>query len=110
MKKLPDLIKAWKTDHFDNDLMLALSNLEPYHLPLKQVAHFSGVFEDNSLEFSILKKHETDSDLHITVGIFYQEISSLCPCSGEEPEKVNGHCEMQMMIAKEDGLVTFSII
>jgi hypothetical protein len=110
MKKLPDLIKAWKTEHFDNDLLQALSKLPSSLLPLKQVARFSGVFEDSSLEFSILKKHETDSNLQITVGIFYRELSSLCPCSGEEPEKVDGHCEMQILISKDNGATTFTVI
>jgi hypothetical protein len=110
MNKLPDLIKAWKTEHFDNDLLQALSKLPSSLLPLKQVARFSGVFEDNNLEFSILKKRETATNLQITLGVFYQELSSLCPCSGEEPEKVDGHCEMQILINKDDGAITFTVI
>lgn len=110
MKKLPALLDSWKTDSFDDDLLRALQCLEPYHLPLKQVARYSGLFNQDSLQFSILNKNEYDDEIVIKLSLFYQEISTFCPCSGEEPENMDGHCELAMSIDKQDGNISFKII
>ncbi len=110
MKKIPSLLDFWGTPEFEQQLLEALKQLEPYHLPLKQVARFSGLFVQDTLQFSILRKNETDQNLLLKLSVFFQEISTMCPCSGQEPEKIEGHCEMEMLINKQDGLISFSIL
>ncbi len=110
MKKLRALLEAWNTPDFEQELQQALKQLEPYHLPLKQVARFSGLFVQDTLQFSILSKKETTDYLILKLSIFYQEISTMCPCSGQEPEKMEGHCEMEMTIDRKDGLIGFTIL
>jgi hypothetical protein len=110
MKKLPALLKFWNTPDFEAELQQALMQLESNDLPLTQVASHSGHFVQDTLQFSILSKQETDEQLILKFGVFYQEISNLCPCSGDEPETMEGHCEMQMTLDKGDGLIGFSIV
>jgi hypothetical protein len=110
MKKLPELLKYWNTPDFEPKLFQALKQLEPYHLPLKQVARFSGLFVQDTLQFSILAKQETQQQLKLKLGVFYQEISTMCPCSGQEPEKMEGHVEIEMTIDRQHGLINFSIL
>lgn len=96
--------------HFDNDLLEALKKLDPGHFPLKQLAQHSGLFEQETLKFSILNSTEQQHELLIKLSVFYQEISTTCPCSGQEAEKIDGHCVMLLTINKADALATFSII
>ncbi|NNJ91943.1 MAG: hypothetical protein HKP55_09725 [Gammaproteobacteria bacterium] len=110
MKKLPALLKLWNTPEFETELLQALKQLEVDQLPLKQAASFSGLFVQDSLQFSLLNQHESDQVLMLKLSVFYQEISNLCPCSGDEPETSEGHCEIQMTIDKSDGLIDFSIL
>ena len=110
MKKLPALIDSWNTPAFETELRQVLKQLEPAELPLKQVANFSGVFVEDTLQVSSLTEREEEQYLIFKLSVFYQEISNLCPCSGDEPETVEGHCEMQMTIDKSDGLVDFSVL
>ena len=110
MKKLPALLDLWNTPDFEKELQRALQQLGPDHLPLKKVANFSGLFVQDTLQFSLLKKQESDQSLILKLSIFYQEISNLCPCSGEEAETAEGHCEMQETIAKSDGLIDFNML
>jgi len=110
MEKLPALLDSWNTPGFEAELQQALKLLESTDLPLKQVANYSGVFVDDTLRFSLLHKQETGLKLILKLSVFYQEISNLCPCSGDEPETAEGHCEMQMTLDKNDGLVDFSIL
>ena len=109
MKKMPSLLQSWDTPDFEQQLLQALKQLEPYHLPLKQVAQFSGLFVQDSLQFSLLGKREDDQQLILKLSVFYQEISTMCPCSGQESEKIEGHCEMEMTVDKQDGTTAFFI-
>ena len=110
MKKLPKLLQSWGTPQFRQELLEELQQLEPCQLPLKQVARFSGLFEQDGLQFSLLSNNEDEQLLILKLSVFYQEISSMCPCSGQEIEKIDGHCEMNMTINRQDGTVEFSIL
>ena len=104
------LLDFWNTPEFETELQLALKQLDVDHLPLKQIASFSGVFVQDTLQFSLLNKQESEQYLELKLSVFYQEISNQCPCSGDEPETEEGHCEMQMRIDKSDGSIDFAII
>ena len=110
MNKLPELTNLWNTPDFDKTVLQALSKLEIELLPLKELASSSGLFVQDSLQFSILNKQATGNHLVLKLGVFYQEISSMCPCSGEDPETIDGHCEIKMTINKPDGLTHFSLL
>ena len=110
MMQLPALLDSWNTPGFETELQQALKQLECADLPLKQIANFSGLFAEDTMQFSLLDKQETELCLTVKLSVFFQEISSQCPCSGEDPETMEGHCEMQMTIDKRDGLVNFSIL
>jgi len=110
MMQLPALLDSWNTADFESELKQALKQLDCADLPLKQVANFSGLFAEDSLQFSLLGKQETERNLTVKLSVFFQEISNQCPCSGAEPETMDGHCEMQMTIDKSDGSIGFAII
>ena len=108
--KLPALLNSWNKPDFDALLLQALKQLDVDQLPLKQVANFSGVFAQDTLQFSLQNKHENEQHLIMKLGIFYQEITNLCPCSGDEPDTMEGYCEIQMMVDKSDGSIDFTIV
>jgi hypothetical protein len=110
MTELTALLTSWNTPDFEAELQQALKQLDVNELPLKQVATCSGVFIQEGLGFSLLSTHENKQLLILKLGVFYQEISNLCPCSGDQPETVDGHCEMQMTINKSAGLIDFAIV
>lgn len=110
MIKLPALTKSWGQDNFDDGLQQALKKLPADQLPLKQLARYSGVFNEQSLQFSILNKDENDKNILVKLGVFYQELASLCPCSGEQPQSIDGHCEMMLCLNKQDGSTTFELL
>ena len=110
MNEFATLISRWNTPDFEAELLRALKQLDTDDLPLKQLAQYSGLFDKNSLEFSVLSKRETEHQLIMKLGVFYQEISSMCPCTGDGPETAEGHCEMQMSIDKQDASVAFIIL
>ncbi len=108
--QLPALLNSWNTPGFEAELQQALKQLACTDLPLKQVASLSGVFVEDTLQISLLNQQENERQLILKLSVFYQEISNLCPCSGEEPETMQGHCEMQMTVAKNDGSIDFAIV
>jgi len=103
MMQLPALLDSWNTADFESELKQALKQLDCADLPL-------GLFAEDSLQFSLLGKQETERNLTVKLSVFFQEISNQCPCSGAEPETMDGHCEMQMTIDKSDGSIGFAII
>ena len=110
MLNLNELLQSSDQVDFDQDLLSALSKLDPSHLPLKQLTQYSGLFDQDSLQFSILHKNETDKHLLVKLGLFYQEVSNACPCAGDEPEHIDGHCEMLLRIDKQLGTTDFSLL
>ena len=110
MIKLPALLDSWETIDFDGGLLKALSKLDPCQLPLKQLAQYSGLFDQDSLQFSILAKDENDEAILVKLSLFYQEISNPCPCSGEELENMAGHCELMLYLDKRDGSANLKIL
>jgi hypothetical protein len=110
MKNLSSLVNTWGTPQFQTCLLKALEQLEPDDLPLKQVAHFTGLFDQQSLQFSVLNTSESEQQIQVKLSVFYQEMATTCPCSGQEAEKINGHCEINMNIHKQDANVIFKIL
>jgi len=110
MLKLPALISSWGQAGFDDELKQALAKMPADQLPLKQLAQYSGVFNEHSLQFSILNQDENDTLILLKLGVFYQEIASLCPCSGEQPEYIDGYCEVMMQLNKQDGNTSFELL
>lgn len=110
MLKLPALVTSWGQAGFDDELKQALAKLPADQLPLKQLAAYSGVFNEDGLQFSILNKDENDSQVLLKLGVFYQEIACPCPCSGEQPEYIDGHCEVMMQLNKQDGNTSFELL
>ena len=107
MKKLPALLELPGDSRFDEKLLMALSKFSASQLPLKQVAQFSGLFDQDSLQFSILAKDENDEAILVKLGVFYHEIANCCPCSGEEAQNMAGHCELLLSINKQDAAASF---
>ena len=75
-------------DQTAENLLVDLQKLGSQKLKLNRYATASGLFNDDSLEFSI---SATQAD-HYRASLFYQEYSNPCPCSGEESALIDGYC------------------
>ena len=91
MFKLPNSLKSWGTRQFESIFKQELSMLEPQDFGLEKDISYSGFFVENSLNFSVLTSTKDKNKITVTLGVYYQEYMTTCPCSGDETEIFNGY-------------------
>ncbi len=101
--------KNWQTDQDGQALLLDLQKLDSRQLKLHHLAIASGAFNDDSLKFSLLKKPSSTNTREFKVGLFYQEYSNPCACSGDDAELIDGYCELSVIFSPANNQVVISI-
>ena len=102
MIKLKKCLSLYPQESFKNVLLEEILADNIYNYLLKNEIQFTGVFNKDSLKVNLLSHDQDDQNITLNVNIFYQEVMTTCPCSGEEPELFNGYCEIILVIDKTD--------
>jgi hypothetical protein len=102
--------RSWLHEKGPANLLADLQTLNSQQLGLSRVARGSGLFDDDSLSFSLLQSEVTETLCNYRVGIFFREIDTTCPCSGDEQSYLEGYCEMILHIDQQQQAATLTLI
>jgi len=105
-----ELFENWLNSSDKNDLLKALQKVSLDDVPLKLLAQHTGMFDDQSLQFSVLTISQNKSEQIIRLSLFFRELSNLCPCSGDDIEKHDGFCELLLTLNRHDRTAVFSLL
>ena len=108
MVRLDRCLRAWNTEDFGAVLKADLLDLGPGVLPLQQAAA-GGCIDEGDLGITLLGSHDSATEIHATVGVFFAEVIGGCSC-GDEPSASNAYCELQVSIDKLSGRTRFELM
>lgn len=103
MIRLKKSLDAWQCADFKVTLQKEISLLDETSLPLQEGLSRANYVDASDLSVLILNITETNTDLQIKTGIFYQGIIAGCNCS-DDPTPMASHteyCEVQFSINKK---------
>jgi len=101
-------LKSWGTENFNAALIGEIMSLKPGVIPLQQALTQGDTAAELPDKVSVISSSETDTDIVVMLAIFFTEIISGCSC-GDEPENLNGYCEMQLLVKKSSAEAEFRI-
>jgi len=108
MPKFPNSLQAWGTDDFPRTLKNEIETMDTGILPLQAATTRGGLVDDADITAVVLKSTEEGQFIHVGVGIFFTEITAACSC-GEEPDAINGYCQLQVHIDKSSAEAEFHV-
>lgn len=109
LPKLPNSLRAWPSPSFAVALKSELEGLAPGALPLDRAACHGGRVDDGRITATVLRSDDDGVAVRAEVGVFFSEIVAGCSC-GDEPQALNGYCEMQVKIDKTTAAATFALL
>lgn len=107
MIKLPNSLRDWSSDRFEQSLKTELLALPLHKLPLQQGTR-GGYVDGANLQISLLQQSATPAQLQVKVGVFFNEIIAGCSC-GDDPVTEPVYCEMHISIDRRTGVSTFAL-
>jgi hypothetical protein len=109
MPTLPDSLRAWQTNSFNQTLKRELRALPGGTLPLHKGTTQGGLVDDSDIAVTILRSSEDGSSIQAEIGVFFHEIVGGCSC-GDDPVADNSYCELRITIDKISAEAHFSLI
>jgi len=106
MTKLTNSLNSWGTEQFKQVLKQEIEALGNDVLPLNQATCQGGLADDSNISALINSITETDTQLLIKVGVFFNEIIAGCNC-GDDPASENTYCELLVSINKSSAEACF---
>lgn len=77
-------------------------------LLLKTEMQYTGMLKPDGFSFSLMSTSENCDSITIRLGVYFEEMMTTCPCSGEEAEYANLFCNRALIIDKKtaQGIIT----
>jgi len=97
----PDVLLQTLKDELESGIGVAL--------PLDQGTREGGYSDPQGLEVTVLGIQENKASLQVRIGVFFTEIVANCSC-GDEPMEKPAYCQMSLMIDRNSGETTASVI
>ncbi len=108
MAKLPNSLRDWKTDAFEQSLKTEMERFRRDVLPLKDAIEDLNSVDDSDLGVTFISANDDDKFINARVGVYFAEIVSCCSC-GEDSPVEEAYCEMNVTIDKSTGDAEFSV-
>jgi len=105
---LKSVLSSWGADDFSVLLTNSIGALPDNSLPLQQGISQGDMASERPEKITIMNSDENDVQIIVKLGVFFTEIISGCSC-GDEPESLNGYCEMELTIDKQSGDARFQV-
>jgi len=97
-------VENFPSESFPETLIKELSGLNIGTFTLDKFSSHTGYIDENSLEFSLLSLSSDDKLIYVNLGIYFQEYTTTCPCSGEQPMQAPGYCEQKLVIDRQTAI------
>lgn len=101
--------KQWGTKQFSKTLKKELESLDKGVLPLEFATTQGGLVDDSNISALINQCSETDTNIQIKVGIFFDEVVAGCNCD-DDPVADNTYCELLVNIDKISAATVFKLL
>ena len=109
MSQLPNSLRDWNTDAFEQSLKAEMECFRRDVLPLKDAIEDLNSVEDSDLGVTFISATDDENSIHAKVGVYFAEIISCCSC-GESSPIEEAYCEMDVTIDKSTGDAAFSVV
>lgn len=109
---LAEVLAAWNTPAFENQLKSAIEQMTVDQLPLQQGLANSGYALDTNLKAVLISTAELADYFQATVGIFYTGVIAGCNCA-DDPTPVDElpeYCVVEVAINKLSAATTICLI
>lgn len=106
MLKLEKSLAGWPSGNFKQILREEIATLDETSLPLQEGLSRANYVDASDLSVLILKISETDTQIQVKTGIFYEGIIAGCNCS-DDPSPMPSHteyCEILFRIDKKTAI------
>lgn len=108
MTKLFNSLSDWGSESFKKTLKQELESLEDGVLPLDNAICQGGKADGSNIAALINSTTETNTEVQVKVGIFFDEIIAGCNC-GDDPMAENTYCDLLVSINKTTAEASFII-
>jgi len=111
MLKLPESLKAWGNEDFENVFKREVQALKESQLPLQAGLSQSSYVGDSDIKVMILAIEDTPTEILLKTGIFYSGIIA-GSCCADDPTPMceqNEYCELLFNINKTTALATVAL-
>jgi len=109
MAQLPNSLRDWNTDAFEQTLKTEMERFRGGVLPLREAIEDLNSVEDSDLGVTFISAIDGDGAIHAKVGVYFAEVVSCCSC-GEDSPIEEAYCEMDVTIDKSTGDAEFSVV
>ena len=108
MAQLPNSLRDWNTDAFENSLKAEMECFRRDVLPLQDAIEDLNSVEDSDLGVTFISSTDDDNFINAKVGVYFAEEISCCSC-GESSPIEEAYCEMDVRIDKATGDAEFTV-
>lgn len=105
-------LAAWKTDHFKQVFREEVSALDETSLPLQEGLSRANYADGSDLSVIVLNITETNLQIQVKTGIFYEGMITGCHCS-DDPSPMASHteyCEIRFELNKKTAKTTVVLL
>ncbi|MCW8825809.1 MAG: hypothetical protein OQK78_05220 [Gammaproteobacteria bacterium] len=108
MAQLPNSLRDWNTDAFEQSLKSEVERFRRDVLPLHDAIENLNSVVDNDLGVTFISATDNENAIHAKVGVYFAEAVSCCSCGESEPIE-EAYCEMDITIDKSSGDAQFAV-
>ena len=106
---LPDAVRDWGTERFEQTLQREILALDTGCLPLWQATSEGGQVDTGNLAVSVLGSRERGVVIEVRIGVFFNEVVGGCSC-GDDPYTRPAGCLLRVTIDKTTAGAGFEVI
>ncbi|MDH3355639.1 MAG: hypothetical protein OEL79_10545 [Chromatiales bacterium] len=108
MAQLPNSLRDWNTDAFEQSLKTEMERFRKDVLPLQDAIENLNSVNDSDLGITFINATDDEKNISAKVGVYFAEEVSCCSCGESEPIE-EAYCEMRVTIDKLTGSVQFAV-
>jgi hypothetical protein len=110
--ELPNALRAWGSDGFNEALKSEIEHLPHHQLPLQQGLQYSSLVSEEPFQVMILSTDETDEAILVRAGLFYSGVIAGCSCADDPTplDLVTEHCTIEIRLEKQNGRTRFMLL
>jgi hypothetical protein len=110
--RLPDALRAWGSEGFNQVIRAELERLSHHLLPLQQALRQTSQVSEEPFQVMILRTQETAGELLVKAGVFYTGVVAGCGCADDPTPlgPVTEHCTLEIRLDRATGTASFRLL
>ena len=110
--ELPNALKAWGSDDFNDALRADIERLSHHQLPLQQALQLSSQVSDEPFQAMILGSEATDETVRVRASVFFSGVIAGCSCADDPTplDLVNEHCTIEIRLDRKQASASLRLL